>query len=81
MNKFAHKTIAVLMACSPIAVAIAQSQPNQVNAICSTNQDWCDGAAKGFSAATGIRVLQTRKATGEALAQLKAEANNSKTDI
>jgi iron(III) transport system substrate-binding protein len=81
MNKSAHLTIVVLLACGPIKASIAQTQPNQVNAICSTNQDWCDGAAKAFSAATGIRVLQTRKATGEALAQLKAEANNPKTDI
>ena len=31
--------------------------------------------------ATGIRVLQTRKPTGEALAQLRAEAANPKTDL
>jgi iron(III) transport system substrate-binding protein len=60
---------------------VTAQQPNQVNAICSTNQEWCDGAAKAFSAKTGIKVMQTRKATGEALAQIKAEANNPKTDI
>jgi iron(III) transport system substrate-binding protein len=59
----------------------AHAQTGQVNAICSTNQEWCDAAAKQFSAQTGVKVLQTRKATGEALAQIKAEANNPKTDI
>jgi iron(III) transport system substrate-binding protein len=75
---------------SPLAYALvvltpsfvfAQTQANQVNVICSTNQEWCDAAARGFSAATGIKVMQTRKATGEALAQIKAEANNPKTDL
>lgn len=55
--------------------------PGTVNAICSTDQSWCELAAKEFTRATGVRVLQTRKATGEALAQLRAEAANPKTDI
>jgi iron(III) transport system substrate-binding protein len=52
-----------------------------VNAICSTDQSWCELAAQEFSKATGLRVLQTRKPTGEALAQLRAEAANPKTDL
>ena len=52
-----------------------------VNAICSTDQAWCELAAQEFTRSTGVKVLQTRKATGEALAQLRAEANNPKTDI
>lgn len=60
--------------------ALAQSG-GSVNAICSTDQSWCELAAQEFTKATGVKVLQTRKATGEALAQLRAEANNPKTDI
>jgi iron(III) transport system substrate-binding protein len=52
-----------------------------VTALCSTDQAWCELAALEFQKATGIRVLQTRKPTGEALAQLRAEASNPKTDI
>jgi iron(III) transport system substrate-binding protein len=52
-----------------------------VNAICSTDQSWCELAAQEFSRATGLRVLQTRQPTGEALAQLRAEAANPKTDL
>jgi iron(III) transport system substrate-binding protein len=52
-----------------------------VSAICSTDQAWCELAAQEFSRATGIRVLQTRKPTGEALAQIRAEAANPKTDL
>ena len=60
-------------------VALAQTQ--QLTALCSTDQTWCELAAKEFQAATGIKVLQVRKATGEALAQLRAEAANPKTDL
>lgn len=59
----------------------AQAQSGVVNAICSTDQSWCELAAQEFSRATGLRVLQTRKPTGEALAQLRAEAANPKTDL
>ena len=51
-----------------------------VNAICSTDQSWCELAAQEFSRATGIRVLQTQ-AHRRSLAQLRAEAANPKTDL
>jgi iron(III) transport system substrate-binding protein len=67
------------------SMAIALHAPARaqgvVNAICSTDQSWCELAAQEFSKATGVRVLQTRKPTGEALAQLRAEAANPKTDL
>ncbi len=53
----------------------------QVTALCSTDQGWCELAAKEFQVQTGIKVLQVHKATGEALAQLRAEAANPKTDL
>ncbi len=56
-------------------------QGQAVNVLCSTDQGWCELAAKEFQAATGIRVLQTHKATGESLAQLRAEGQNPKTDL
>ena len=62
--------------------ALAQSGGQKtVNAICSTDRPWCDLAASDFQKATGIRVVQTHRPTGEALAQLRAEASNPKTDI
>jgi iron(III) transport system substrate-binding protein len=59
--------------------AFAQGQ--QVNVLCSTDQGWCELAAKEFQAQTGIKVLQAHKATGEAFAQLRAESANPKTDL
>lgn len=60
---------------------VAWAQANTVTALCSTDQSWCELAAQEFTRASGIRVLQTRKPTGEALAQLRAEAANPKTDL
>ena len=70
-------TLAALLGTAPVQ---AQA-PATVTALCSTDQSWCELAAAEFTRATGIRVLQTRKPTGEALAQLRAEAANPKTDI
>lgn len=67
--------------CATLMTSAAFAQSGSVNAICSTDQSWCELAAQEFTKATGVKVLQTRKATGEALAQLRAEANNPKTDI
>ena len=57
------------------------AQGTQVTALCSTDQGWCELAAKEFQAQSGVKVLQVHKATGEALAQLRAEAANPKTDL
>ena len=68
----------------PLATTQTNAQPaapGTVNALCSTDQAWCELAAAEFQKATGVRVLQSRKPTGEALAQLRAEAANPKTDI
>jgi iron(III) transport system substrate-binding protein len=75
MNKtFAAALVALMLP----AAAWAQGT---VNAICSTDLSWCELAAQEFMRATGIRVLQSHKPTGEALAQIRAEASNPKTDL
>jgi len=63
-----------------LAATGAQAQ-GTVNALCSTDQAWCEIAAQEFTRATGIRVLQAHKGTGEAAAQIRAEAANPRTDI
>jgi iron(III) transport system substrate-binding protein len=63
------------------SASVVQAQAQVVHAMCSTDQSWCELAAAEFQKQTGIRVLQTRKPTGEALAQLRAEATNPKTDV
>lgn len=59
----------------------AVAQTGTVNALCSTDASWCELAATEFTRATGIKVNQAHKGTGEIAAQLRAEAANPKTDI
>lgn len=74
------KLVHIAAVAALLAAGAAQAQ-GTVTALCSTDQSWCELAAQEFTRATGIRVLQTRKPTGEALAQLRAEAANPKTDL
>ena len=54
----------------------------QLNLYCSSpNTGWCQGMANGFEKATGIKVSVVQKATGEMLAQVKAERANPKGDV
>ena len=53
-----------------------------LNLYCSSpNTAWCQGMAIGFEKATGTKVSVVQKATGEMLAQVKAEAANPKGDL
>ena len=78
-TSFLRLITAVVFGLGFAGAALAQNQ--QVVAICATDQGWCELAAKELQAQTGIKVLQVHKATGEALAQLRAEAANPKTDL
>lgn len=59
------------------SVALAE----ELNVVCSNEQDWCDLMASNFEIETGIDVALVRKSTGEVLAQLRAEAGNPKIDV
>ena len=70
MKKLLPKSALLTAALSftlPLALPAAAQT---VSAYCSTNQSWCEMAATEFS-----------KASNQALAPLKAEANNPNADI
>ena len=61
--------------------ASAQSQGN-LNLYCSSaSNEWCQAMATNFTKATGIKVAVLHKATGEMMAQVKAEAANPRGDV
>ena len=80
-NSLSRWLLPALASAALFATGGVTAQPNTVVAMCSTDQGWCELAAAEFQKATGIRVLQTRRPTGEALTQLRAEASNPRTDI
>jgi iron(III) transport system substrate-binding protein len=64
------------------ALALPVAAQGQLNLYCSSpNTAWCQGLANGFEKATGTRVAVIQKATGEMLAQIKAERDNPKGDV
>jgi len=68
----------IVVACLPLAAG-AQGQ---LNLYCSSpNTAWCQGMAIGFEKTTGTKVAVIQKATGEMLAQIKAERANPRGDV
>lgn len=71
-----------LIAGVALALAPLAGAQGQLNLYCSSpNTAWCQGMAVGFEKATGVKVAVVQKATGEMLAQVKAEKANPKGDI
>ena len=66
-------------------VSLAYSPPaaaqGTLNMLCAPAADWCEAIAAGFQRETGVRVSMARKSAGEILAQIRAEAQNPRTDI
>ncbi len=71
-----------VIAVAATALLAAPPAAAQLNMYCSSpNTAWCQGMAIGFEKAAGIKVAVVQKATGEMLAQVKAERANPKGDI
>jgi len=62
-------------------VLAGQASAQELNVICSNEQDWCDLMVGNFEDATGIDVSMVRKSTGETLAQVRAESGNPTFDV
>lgn len=63
-------------------VAMPALAQGQLNLYCSSpNTAWCQGMANGFERLSGTKVAVIQKATGEMLAQIKAERDNPKGDV
>ncbi len=71
----------IIAATIVLASSAASAQNQSINVICGTNAPWCDLAAKTFGGKTGVAVNSIRLPGGEALARIKAEKDNPKTDI
>ena len=61
--------------------ALPAAAQGSLNMLCAPAADWCEAIAAAFQRDTGIRVAMSRKSSGEILAQIRAEAQNPRTDI
>jgi iron(III) transport system substrate-binding protein len=79
LRSSARSALAAVLA---MAVAGPVAAQGTLNLYCSSpNTAWCQGMAVGFEKATGTKVAVAQKATGEMLAQIKAERANPKGDV
>jgi len=61
--------------------ALPAAAQGEVVVYCTVQEEWCRPMVAAFEKATGIKVLMTRKSSGEFYAQIKAEAANPKGDV
>jgi iron(III) transport system substrate-binding protein len=70
-----------LIAAALLASGVAAQAQQQLNIICSVQQEWCSLMQTVYSKTTGVKVNMLARGSGEALAQLAAEKANPKTDL
>ena len=70
-----------LSALALLATGLPAAAQGELVLYCTVQEEWCRPMVAAFEKATGIKVLMTRKSSGEFYAQLKAEAANPKGDI
>lgn len=76
--KLLTKCLAALALVSGALPAAAQGE---LVLYCTVQEEWCRPMVAAFEKATGIKVLMTRKSSGEFYAQIKAEAANPRGDV
>ena len=63
------------------ALPLTAAAQGELVLYCTPQEEWCRAVVVAFEKATGVKVLMTRKSSGEFYAQLKAEAANPRGDI
>jgi iron(III) transport system substrate-binding protein len=71
----------VLSLLALLAATLPAAAQGEVVVYCTVQEEWCRPMVAAFEKATGIKVLMTRKSSGEFYAQIKAEAANPKGDV
>ncbi len=80
MKPSVHHTLLAALLGAAGAPSFAQG-PGELVLYCGVQEEWCRPMAAAFEKATNIKVLMTRKSSGEIYAQIKAEAANPKGDV
>ncbi len=77
----ARAWLAAFGAAAALSTPLTASAQGELVVYCTVQEEWCRPMVAGFEKATGIKVLMTRKSSGEFYAQIKAEAANPRGDI
>ena len=64
-----------------LALPASAHSAERLNVLCAADNDWCELMRTAFQKETQIEVSVVRKSAGEIFAQIRAEAQNPKTDL
>ncbi|MBI3504043.1 MAG: ABC transporter substrate-binding protein [Proteobacteria bacterium] len=64
-----------------IVTLAGPAKAGEIALVCSFQEEWCRLMATSFERETGIQVALIRRSTGEAYAQIKAEAARPRVDV
>ena len=81
MTRLSIAVVATSLLCGLGTIPNVYGQTKQLNVICSVQAEWCQMIATVYAKTTGVKINVTQKGSGEALAQIVAEAANPKTDV
>ncbi len=73
--------LANIAAALALAAPLTAAAEGELVVYCTVQEEWCRPMVAAFEKATGIKVLMSRKSSGEFYAQLKAEAASPRGDI
>jgi len=76
-----HGSLRPLVLSSLLLLPLAGQAAERLNVLCAADNDWCELMRNAFEKESQIEVSMVRKSAGEIFAQIRAEANNPKTDI
>jgi iron(III) transport system substrate-binding protein len=70
-----------VFAAGAMSVSLSAQAAGRLNVVCSADNTWCEMMEAEFEKEYDIDVSMVRKSSGEAYAQVRAEASNPKLDI
>jgi iron(III) transport system substrate-binding protein len=76
-----NRWLAGLVPAVLLAVPLTAAAQGELVLYCTVQEEWCRPMVAAFEKQTGVRVLMTRKSSGEFYAQIKAEAANPRGDV
>ncbi|TAG00741.1 MAG: ABC transporter substrate-binding protein [Betaproteobacteria bacterium] len=81
MSKHTFRGIAAACAVAALSATAPSANAQNLNLLCNATIDWCELMKNKFEAETGIKTSMTRRSSGEAYAQIRAESANPKVDV
>ena len=78
---YVRNWLAGIVTALALASPLTAAAQGELVVYCTPQEEWCRPMVAAFEKATGIKVLMTRKSSGEFYAQIKAEAANPRGDI